>query len=106
MHRLLVQGATDTPRQSTQEMHTVGGELYLTWMKAVATITPEPKYLATKKAHPGTRTPLFLWANIGKQAPTGTISNCPVSCSLQVLPNNDPISMTKIAETLRPILPS
>jgi hypothetical protein len=38
-------------------------------MKAVAMITPEPKYLATKKAHSGIRTPLLFRAKTGKAAP-------------------------------------
>lgn len=45
-----------------------------TWMKAVAMITPEPKYLAMKKAHSGILTPLFRWAYTGKHAPVLQIS--------------------------------
>jgi hypothetical protein len=39
------------------------------WMKAVATITPDPKYFATKKTHDGTSLDLLRFANVGKMAP-------------------------------------
>ena len=38
-------------------------------MKAVAIMTPDPKYLAMKKAHSGTPTPLCRRAKTGKAAP-------------------------------------
>lgn len=60
-----------------------------TWMKAVATMTPEPKYLAMKKAHSGTPMPLCLPAYTGKTAPIA-----------------DPTMMTKMEEMRRPIRPS
>jgi hypothetical protein len=40
-------------------------------MKAVATITPDPKYFATKKTHDGTSLDLLRFANVGKIAPMG-----------------------------------
>lgn len=58
-------------------------------MKAVATMTPEPKYLAMKKAHSGTPMPLCLPAYTGKTAPIA-----------------DPTMMTKMEEMRRPIRPS
>jgi len=45
-------------------------------------MTPEPKYLAMKKAQSGIRLVRVLRAKMGKQAP-----------------NREPIQMTKIAET-------
>jgi hypothetical protein len=39
-------------------------------MKAVATMTPDPKYFAMKNAHSGTPKPLFRLAKIGKTAPS------------------------------------
>ena len=41
----------------------------LTCMKAVAMMTPDPKYLAIKKAHCGTLSPRFFCAKTGKTAP-------------------------------------
>lgn len=41
----------------------------LTWMNAVAIITPDPKNFATKNTLGGTFVPRFLAANTGKQAP-------------------------------------
>ena len=38
-------------------------------MNAVATITPDPKYLQMKKTHSGTFIPLCLFAKTGKVAP-------------------------------------
>ena len=38
-------------------------------MNAVAMITPDPKYLATKNAHSGTPTLLCLYAKTGNTAP-------------------------------------
>jgi len=38
-------------------------------MKAVATITPDPKYLAKKKAQDGIRREGFFFATTGKRAP-------------------------------------
>ena len=38
-------------------------------MKAVATMTPEPKYFATKNAHDGTSVDWLRFANVGKIAP-------------------------------------
>lgn len=49
-------------------------------MNAVATITPDPKYLATKDAHDGNLTRSRRVANTGSQAP-----------------NMEPTKMTKIA---------
>ena len=40
-----------------------------TCMKAVVTITPEPKYLAMKKAHAGTPIPCRLAAKTGNHVP-------------------------------------
>ena len=40
-----------------------------TWMKAVAMMTPEPKYFAMKKAADGTLTPRCRAAKTGKHAP-------------------------------------
>ena len=57
-------------------------------MNAVATMTPEPKYLAMKKGQSGILTPLLRRAQTGK-----------------TVPSNDPTRMTKIAETLRPSMP-
>jgi len=45
------------------------GGRWRTWMKAVAMMTPEPKYLAMKKAHSGTPTPRCLAAYTGNAAP-------------------------------------
>jgi hypothetical protein len=42
----------------------------ITCMKAVATMTPDPKYFAMKNAHSGTPKPLFRLAKIGKTAPS------------------------------------
>ena len=42
----------------------------LTWMNAVAKITPDPKYFAKKNANSGTLTPLLFLANTGKMAPS------------------------------------
>jgi hypothetical protein len=39
-------------------------------MKAVATMTPEPKYLAMKKAQSGIRNQGFCFAKTGKVAPS------------------------------------
>lgn len=41
----------------------------LTWMKAVAIMTPEPKYLVKKKAQSGTFNPGCCLAITGKRAP-------------------------------------
>ena len=57
-------------------------------MNAVATMTPDPKYLATKNAHAGTPTPLCLAANTGNHAP-----------------RNEPMNITKMADILIPNLP-
>jgi hypothetical protein len=46
-------------------------------MNEVAMITPEPKYLATKNAHPGTFNPLWRFANTGKTAPV-PVSDLPL----------------------------
>lgn len=60
-----------------------------TCMKAVATMTPEPKYLAMKKAHDGTPTPWCLAAKTGNH-----------------VPRKDPTRMTKMAEMRTPMRPS
>merc|ERR1712169_114651 len=39
------------------------------WMKAVAMITPEPKYLQKKKTHSGIFKPACRFAKMGKVAP-------------------------------------
>lgn len=57
-------------------------------MKAVATMTPEPKYLARKKAHCGTPRPCLLEANTGNH-----------------VPNQAPTRITKIAEIRTPRRP-
>ena len=54
-------------RTKARETVEEGGER--TWMKAVAMMTPEPKYLAMKKTHDGTCTPGLLRAQTGKTAP-------------------------------------
>jgi hypothetical protein len=41
----------------------------LTWMKAVAMITPEPKYFVMKNASGGTRMRFVRAAAIGRRAP-------------------------------------
>lgn len=58
-------------------------------MNAVARMTPEPKYLAMKKAQDGTPTPGFLAAKTGNH-----------------VPRNDPTRMTKMAEMRMPMRPS
>lgn len=60
-----------------------------TCMKAVATITPEPKYLATKNAHAGTPMPFLLAAKTGNH-----------------VPRKLPTRMTKMAEMRVPMRPS
>lgn len=57
--------------------------------KAVATMTPEPKYLATKKIQLGTPKPLFFAAKTGNKAP-----------------REEPTRMTKMEEILSPSRPS
>ena len=61
----------------------------LTWMKPVATITPEPKYFEKKKAHDGMHRLLLLFAMMGNRAP-----------------KLDVHSITKMADTRRPMAPS
>ena len=46
-------------------------------MKAVATMTPEPKYLAMKKAHSGTPTPRCRSAKTGNTAPGSVVLALP-----------------------------
>ena len=58
-------------------------------MKAVATITPEPKYFAMKKAQAGTPNPFRLAAKTGNQ-----------------VPRNDPIIITKMDDIRVPMRPS
>jgi len=58
-------------------------------MKAVAIITPEPKYFVMKKANGGTFMRFVLAAAIGSNAP-----------------NIDPIPITNIEDILTPIRPS
>ena len=58
-------------------------------MKAVARMTPDPKYFAMKNAQEGTPTPGFLAAKTGNQ-----------------VPRNDPTRMTKMAEMRMPMRPS
>ena len=57
-------------------------------MNAVAIITPDPKYLAMKKANSGTFTPLFLCAKMGKTAPAD-------SQSMQLIVEDSELSHTK-----------
>jgi len=58
-------------------------------MNAVARMTPDPKYLAMKKAQEGTPTPGFLAAKTGNH-----------------VPRKDPTRMTKMAEMRMPMRPS
>ena len=58
-------------------------------MKAVARMTPDPKYLAMKNAQEGTPTPGFLAAKTGNH-----------------VPRNDPTRITKMAEMRMPMRPS
>lgn len=58
-------------------------------MNAVARMTPDPKYLAMKKAQDGTPTPGFLAAKTGNH-----------------VPRNDPTRITKMDETRTPMRPS
>lgn len=58
-------------------------------MNAVATITPEPKYFAMKKAHDGTPTPRCRAANTGNH-----------------VPKNDPTRITKMDDIRKPKRPS
>jgi hypothetical protein len=58
-------------------------------MKAVATMTPEPKYFAMKKAHEGTPAPGCLAAKTGNH-----------------VPRKDPTRMTKMDEMRTPMRPS
>ena len=41
------------------------------WINAVAMMTPEPKYLATKNVHAGASLVLARLAKVGKMAPGG-----------------------------------
>lgn len=52
----------------------IGSEMRLTWMKAVAMMIPDPKYLAIKKAQLGTRVPSWREAYVGKHAPARGMS--------------------------------
>lgn len=61
----------------------------LTWMKAVATMTPEPKYFATKNDQFGAPTLGCLTAKTGKHAPS-----------------SEPMRMTKMDEIRRAMRPS
>ena len=58
-------------------------------MKAVATMTPEPKYFAMKKAHEGTPAPGCLAAKTGNH-----------------VPRKDPTRITKMDEMRTPTRPS
>jgi hypothetical protein len=58
-------------------------------MKAVATMTPEPKYFAMKKAHVGTPAPGCLAAKTGNH-----------------VPRKDPTRITKMDEMRTPMRPS
>ena len=76
-------------------------------MKAVAMMTPEPKYFAMKNAHSGTPTPLCRLAYTGNAAPV-VVRDQAVDAldGLRRIPNSEPNSITKMAETRRPIRPS
>jgi hypothetical protein len=58
-------------------------------MNAVATITPEPKYLEIKRIHEGIPAPSRLAANTGNH-----------------VPKKEPIRITKTAEMRTPVRPS
>ena len=58
-------------------------------MKAVATMTPDPKYFAMKKAHEGTPAPGCLAAKTGNH-----------------VPRKDPTRITKMDEMRTPTRPS
>lgn len=75
-----------TIKDSCQRKSWVSGH---TCMNAVATITPEPKYLEIKRIHEGIPTPLRLAANTGNH-----------------VPKKEPIRITKIAEMRTPMRPS
>lgn len=80
-------------------------------MKAVAMMTPEPKYLAMKKADLGTRIDFERAARTGKSAPV-----CVLVCASWLrhvseggmgdIPHIDPKPMTKMEEMRRPMRPS
>lgn len=77
-------------------------------MKAVAMMTPEPKYFAMKNPHSGTPTPRCRLAYTGNAAPVVVRDhavNAP-EIGLRRIPNSEPSSMTKMAETRRPVRPS
>lgn len=59
------------------------------WTNAVATMTPDPKYLQIKKTHSGTLSPLCRFAKMGKVAPIEEVTQ-----------------MMKRAATRRPMRPS
>lgn len=56
----------------------------LTCMKAVATITPDPKYLVIKKANGGTRMRFVLAAAIGSRAPANPYQLMPKHLVVQM----------------------
>ena len=77
-------------------------------MNAVAIMTPEPKYFATKNAQSGRPTPRCRLAYTGNAAPAFVSDQAvevPKDGMLRI-PNNEPNSMTKMAEMRRPIRPS
>ena len=77
----------------------------LTWMNAVAKMTPDPKYFAKKNAYSGTLVPLLFFAKTGKMAP----GHCEHALHLGYkadLPKDEPTRITNIAEILNPIRPS
>ena len=77
-------------------------------MKAVAMMTPDPKYLAPKKTHDGTSFESLRFAKVGKMAPGCYEYKSALSRSRTNyrLPKRDPAMMTKMAEMRTPIRPS
>jgi hypothetical protein len=79
-------------------------------MKAVAIITPDPKYLAMKNVSFGTCIFLVLASHIGSRAPSQTLlGECVVmekQMQIDNLPNIEPAPMTKMAEIRIPSRPS
>jgi hypothetical protein len=78
-------------------------------MKAVAMMTPDPKYLAMKKANGGTRI-FFDWAAIiGSNAPVFHISRWTQkvvsSMADSDIPSMEPNPITKIEDIRTPSLP-
>ena len=77
----------------------------LTWMKAVAIITPEPKYFAIKKVSLGTCMRFVLARTTGNSAPC----ICQYVLNMYVwrsIPKNDPNPITNMDDILSPNRPS